>query len=86
MDMTDLVTGGVAPLAADVLTRAVTRSAASEITIFLGSSGAAKSQAKALLAALERPGLAFLPWWEAFTPANTLLQELRSTAASSRST
>jgi len=45
-------------------------------TIFLGSSLAAKSQAKALVAKLSGPTLEFLPWWETFTPGRTLLEEL----------
>lgn len=45
-------------------------------TIFLGSSSAAKSQAKAIVAKLTGPTLEFLPWWETFTPGRTLLEEL----------
>lgn len=45
-------------------------------TIFLGSSSAAKSQAKAIVKALSGPTLEFLPWWEAFTAGRTLLDEL----------
>ena len=45
-------------------------------TIFLGSSSAAKSQAKAIVKALSGPTLKFLPWWETFTPGRTLLEEL----------
>ena len=45
-------------------------------TIFLGSSSAAKSQAKAIVKALSGPTLEFLPWWETFTPGRTLLDEL----------
>ena len=45
-------------------------------TIFLGSSSAAKSQAKAVLKAFSGPTLQFLPWWDAFTPGRTLLEEL----------
>jgi predicted nucleotide-binding protein len=45
-------------------------------TIFIGSSAAARPQAKALARKLEGPGLAFLPWWEAFTAGRTLLEDL----------
>ncbi len=45
-------------------------------TIFIGSSSAAKSQAKAIVKALSGPTLDFLPWWETFTPGRTLLEEL----------
>jgi predicted nucleotide-binding protein len=45
-------------------------------TLFLGSSAAAKSQAKAVARALSGPTLEFLPWWETFTPGRTLLEEL----------
>ena len=45
-------------------------------TLFIGSSSAAKSQAKALINALESATLQFLPWWDAFTPGKTLLEEL----------
>ncbi len=44
--------------------------------IFIGSSAAAKSQARALVRAFARPGLKFLPWWNAFTPGRTLLKDL----------
>ena len=44
--------------------------------LFVGSSTAAKSQAKAVLAALRGADVDFLPWWEAFTPGRTLLEEL----------
>jgi predicted nucleotide-binding protein len=45
-------------------------------TLFIGSSAAAKSQAKALVKTLSSDTLEFLPWWEAFTPGKTLLEEL----------
>src|SRR6266446_5036479 len=45
-------------------------------TLFIGSSSAAKSQAKALVKTLTSVTLEFLPWWEAFTPGKTLLEEL----------
>lgn len=47
-------------------------------TIFIGSSAAAKSQAKALIDELSSATLEFKPWWDAFTPGNTLLEELDS--------
>ena len=45
-------------------------------TIFLASSGGAKSQAKALVNEFTTDTLEFLPWWNAFTPGKTLLGEL----------
>lgn len=51
-------------------------SAAAPITLFLGSSSAAKSQARAFVSALSSPQLRFLPWWEAFTAGRTLLEDL----------
>ncbi len=48
----------------------------SKTLLFLGSSTAAKSQAKAVAAALQSAEIEFLPWWEAFTPGRTLLEEL----------
>lgn len=44
--------------------------------IFLGSSSAARSQAKAILNKFSSPTLKFLPWWEIFTPGRTLIEEL----------
>ena len=44
--------------------------------LFVGSSIAAKAQAKALVVALSSSEVEFLPWWDAFTPGRTLLQEL----------
>ncbi len=44
--------------------------------IFVGSSSAAKTQAKLLIRGLSRPGIEFLPWWDAITAGTTLLQEL----------
>ena len=44
--------------------------------LFVGSSSAAKSQAKALIKEFAGPTLAFLPWWDAFTPGRSLLEEL----------
>jgi predicted nucleotide-binding protein len=45
-------------------------------TIFLGSSSAAKAQARALARRFARQGLKFLPWWDAFTAGRTLLKDL----------
>ncbi len=45
-------------------------------TLFIGSSSAAKSQARILVKELSSATLEFLPWWEAFTPGKTLLEEL----------
>ena len=45
-------------------------------TLFIGSSSAAKSQAKALVKTLKSDTIEFLPWWEAFTPGKTLLDDL----------
>ncbi|MCH8294053.1 nucleotide-binding protein [Candidatus Poribacteria bacterium] len=47
-------------------------------TIFIGSSSAAKSQAKALVKKFEGPTVEFIPWWDTFTPGRTLLEELDS--------
>ena len=44
--------------------------------LFLGSSSAARSQAKAFASAFSDDAVEFLPWWEAFTPGRTLLSEL----------
>ena len=44
--------------------------------IFVGSSAAARSQAKAVVEELSSPAVSFLPWWTAFTPGRTLLEEL----------
>jgi predicted nucleotide-binding protein len=45
-------------------------------TVFVGSAAAAKSQARALVLRFTRPGLKFLPWWDAFTAGRTLLKDL----------
>lgn len=45
-------------------------------TIFIGSSSAAKAQARAFVRHFARPGLKFLPWWDAFTAGRTLLKDL----------
>ena len=49
-----------------------------KITLFIGSSSAAKSQAKELVTSLSSDVVEFLPWWDAFTPGRSLLEELDS--------
>lgn len=44
--------------------------------LFLGSSAAAKSQAKAIIAEFSSATVKFVPWWDAFTAGKTLLEEL----------
>lgn len=46
------------------------------ITIFLGSSKAAKSQAKFVIDALSSDTVRFLPWWDTFQPGATLLERI----------
>ena len=45
-------------------------------TLFIGSSSAAKSQAKAIVKKFTGPTVDFITWWEAFTPGRTLLEGL----------
>lgn len=45
-------------------------------TIFIGSSSAAKAQARAVIRKFNSPALKFLPWWDAFTAGRTLLEDL----------
>lgn len=46
-------------------------------TLFIGSSSAARSQAKAVVRKFTSATLEFLPWWDdAFTAGRTLLEEL----------
>jgi predicted nucleotide-binding protein len=45
-------------------------------TIFIGSSSAARSQARAVIRKFANPSLKFLPWWDAFTAGRTLLEDL----------
>ena len=45
-------------------------------TIFIGSSSAARSQARAVIRKFASPMLKFLPWWDAFTAGRTLLEDL----------
>lgn len=44
--------------------------------LFIGSSSAAKSQAKKFVEAFQGPTLKFFPWWENITPGQLLLEEL----------
>jgi predicted nucleotide-binding protein len=46
------------------------------IKLFLGSSSAAKSQAKVFANTFGSATLKFVPWWEEFTAGRTLLDEL----------
>ena len=46
------------------------------VKIFIGSSMAAKSQAKAVVKAYTSATASFVPWWDEFTPGRTLLGEL----------
>lgn len=45
-------------------------------TLFVGSSSAAKSQAKKFVETMTTPTLKFLPWWNNITPGQLLLDEL----------
>jgi predicted nucleotide-binding protein len=47
-----------------------------QTTVFIGSSSAARSQARAVIDAFSGPTLRFLPWWDAFDPGRTLLEDL----------
>jgi len=51
-----------------------------QTTVFIGSSSAAKSQARAVIDAFSGPTLRFLPWWDAFDPGRTLLEDLDAIA------
>jgi CRP/FNR family cyclic AMP-dependent transcriptional regulator len=47
--------------------------------LFIGSSAASKSQAKAIIAQFTSPTLDFVPWWDgAFVAGNTLLENLEA--------
>ena len=46
------------------------------LKIFVGSSTAAKRQAKLFIDGNKHPNITYLPWWEQFTAGNTLLEEL----------
>ena len=45
-------------------------------TLFIGSSSAARSQAKAFVAKFTTPTLQFVTWWDAFTAGRTLIEDL----------
>jgi len=45
-------------------------------TLFIGSSAAARSQAKTFVKKFTSPTLEFLPWWDAFTAGNTIIDDL----------
>jgi predicted nucleotide-binding protein len=49
--------------------------------VFIGSSSAAKSQARAVIQRFSGPTLRFLPWWDAFDPGRTLLEDLDAISA-----
>jgi predicted nucleotide-binding protein len=51
-----------------------------DIKIFVGSSGAARNQAKLLIKDLASTTITFLPWWDTFTPTRTLLEDLEATS------
>ena len=51
-----------------------------QTTVFIGSSSAAKAQAREVIDAFEGPTLRFLPWWDAFESGQTLLEGLDSIA------
>lgn len=44
--------------------------------IFIASSTAAKSQARAFIKGCSRADVTFSPWWEQFIPGKTLMEEL----------
>jgi len=46
------------------------------IKLFIGSSSAAKSQAKKFVETFSSPTLEFIPWWDTITPGQILLDEL----------
>lgn len=46
--------------------------------LFIGSSSAAKSQAKRLVAELSSATVEFVPWWTSITPGQLLLNELET--------
>ncbi len=47
-----------------------------QTTVFIGSSSAAKSQARAVIQKFSGRTLRFLPWWDAFSSGSTLLEDL----------
>jgi predicted nucleotide-binding protein len=46
--------------------------------LFVGSSSASKSQAKAFVSKFSTATLQFVPWWDAFTAGRILLEDLNS--------
>lgn len=50
------------------------------VNVFVGSSGAARNQAKLLIKDLQGASITFHPWWDAFTPTRTLLEDLEAIA------
>lgn len=46
------------------------------IKIFVGSSSAARHQAKMFIEGCVNENITFIPWWDQFTPGSTLLDEL----------
>jgi predicted nucleotide-binding protein len=50
------------------------------VKIFVGSSLAAKNQAKLLIKDLQAATITFVPWWNAFMPARTLPEDLEAVA------
>jgi len=50
--------------------------------LFIGSSAAAKSQAKAIVEKFQGLTVEFIPWWDAFTAGDTLLGALDTIARS----
>ncbi|MFH1983333.1 MAG: TIR domain-containing protein [Pseudomonadota bacterium] len=48
------------------------------IKLFIGSSSAAKSQAKKFVETLSNSTIRFIPWWDSITPGQFLLDELDS--------
>jgi predicted nucleotide-binding protein len=65
-----------APAAAASKTPVPAASVPRKLRIFVGSSSASRSQAKRFIDTFKSPNLIFIPWWEAFTAGNTLLEEL----------
>jgi predicted nucleotide-binding protein len=46
------------------------------IKVFIGSSTAARRQARLLIEGCKHPNITYLPWWDQFTAGRTLLEEL----------
>ena len=51
-------------------------------TIFIGSSGAARAQARKVVDAFASPSVMFIPWWDSFRAGDTLLANLDRISAS----